>query len=231
MIVRCMGGGCSRPSGFPWSRAGRFGWGRFESSGACYTAVGKIQLLDPSMLSDGKRESLRVLARSSTAAHRGVQRAKVLLLAGQGAEIVRLTQHEDPSAATHWSCRSMAKAVGVSPATVQRIWSGRGLKPHLVKTSKVSNDPAFEEKLIDVVGLQLPPENAVMLRMDEKASVRVRPWTASRPRCRKPCASSGHRHGRCAGGRMLDFSRVGVQRTADPVSCARLCHAPGIART
>jgi transposase len=49
-------------------------------------------------------------------------------------QIVRLTQHEKPAGATHWSCRSMAKAVGVSPATVQRIWSGRGLKPHLVKT-------------------------------------------------------------------------------------------------
>jgi len=45
------------------------------------------------------------------------------------------------------------KAVGVSPATVQWIWSGRGLKPHLVKTFKLSNDPLFEEKLIDVVGL------------------------------------------------------------------------------
>jgi len=51
----------------------------------------------------------------------------------------------------------MAKQVGVSPATVQRIWSGRGLKPHLVKTFKLSNDPLFEEKLIDVVGLYLNP--------------------------------------------------------------------------
>ena len=68
----------------------------------------------------------------------------------------------------------MAKAVGVSPATVQRIWSGRGLKPQLVKTFKLSNDPAFEEKLIDVVGLYLnPPENAVVLCMDEKTSVQA----------------------------------------------------------
>lgn len=62
----------------------------------------------------------------------------------------------------------MAKQVGVSPATVQRIWSGRGLKPHLVKTFKLSGDPLFEEKLIDVVGLYLnPPEKAVVLCMDE----------------------------------------------------------------
>ncbi len=51
----------------------------------------------------------------------------------------------------------MAKHTGISPAMVQRIWSARGLKPHLVKTFKISNDPRFEEKLIDVVGLYLNP--------------------------------------------------------------------------
>ena len=176
------------------------------------------------VMSAGQREALTVLARSSTAAHRQVQRAKVLLMAGQGVansqiaervgvtpvtvrswrarfaseglakfgqvregrgrkpvipeskveEIVRLTQHEKPSGATHWSCRSMAKAAGVSAATVQRVWSGRGLKPHLVKTFKLSNDPLFEEKLIDVVGLYLnPPEKAVVLCMDEKTSIQA----------------------------------------------------------
>jgi len=68
----------------------------------------------------------------------------------------------------------MAKQVGVSPATVQRIWSGHGLKPHPVKTFKSSNDPRFEEKLIDVVGLYLnPPEKAVVLCMDEKTSIQA----------------------------------------------------------
>ena len=99
---------------------------------------------------------------------------KPVLSAEKVEQIVRLTQHEKPSGATHWSCRSMAKVVGVSPATVQRIWSGRGLKPHLVKTFKLSNDPAFEEKLIDVVGLYLnPPEQAVVLCMDEKTSIQA----------------------------------------------------------
>ena len=89
-------------------------------------------------------------------------------------EIVRLTQKTKPDGETHWSCRSMAKRAEVSPATVQRIWSSRGLKPHLVKTFKLSNDPKFEEKLIDVVGLYLnPPEQAVVLCMDEKASVQA----------------------------------------------------------
>lgn len=78
------------------------------------------------------------------------------------AEIVELTLHHKPDGETHWSCRSMAKRTGVSSATVQRIWSARGLKPHLVDTFKLSNDPRFEEKLVDVVGLYLnPPDRAV----------------------------------------------------------------------
>jgi transposase len=90
------------------------------------------------------------------------------------AEIVRRTKKETPEGETHWTCRSMAKAAGVSPATVQRIWSARGLKPHLVKTFKLSTDPAFEEKLVDVVGLYLnPPEQAIVLCMDEKSSVQA----------------------------------------------------------
>ncbi len=90
------------------------------------------------------------------------------------AEIVRATQQDTPPGGTHWSCRSMATAQGVSPATVQRIWSARGLKPHLVTTFTLSNDPKFEEKLIDVVGLYLnPPEKAIVLCMDEKSSVQA----------------------------------------------------------
>ena len=68
----------------------------------------------------------------------------------------------------------MAKPTGVSCGTVQRIWSARGLKPHLVETFKLSNDPAFEEKLIDVVGLYLnPPEKAVVLCMNEKCQIQA----------------------------------------------------------
>jgi transposase len=85
------------------------------------------------------------------------------------AEIVDLTLRSKPEGETHWSCRSMARQVGVSPASVRRIWSARGLKPHLVKTFTHSHDRHFEEKLIDVVGLYLnPPEQAVVLCMDEK---------------------------------------------------------------
>ncbi len=90
------------------------------------------------------------------------------------AEIVHATLNEKPRAQTHWSCRTMAKAHGVSPSTVQLIWSARGLKPHLVKTFKLSTDTRFEEKLVDVVGLYLnPPEKAVVLCMDEKSQIQA----------------------------------------------------------
>lgn len=90
------------------------------------------------------------------------------------AQIVRLTTTTTPEGATHWSCRTMAKRVGVSSATVQRIWSDLGLAPHRVDTFKVSNDPKFEDKLIDVVGLYLnPPEKAIVLCMDEKSQIQA----------------------------------------------------------
>ena len=88
--------------------------------------------------------------------------------------ILDLTQNSTPEGETHWSTRTMATRVGVSKDTVQRVWSARGLKPHLVKTFKLSKDPRFEEKLIDVVGLYLnPPEQAIVLCMDEKSSVQA----------------------------------------------------------
>ena len=68
----------------------------------------------------------------------------------------------------------MAKATGVSAATVQRVWSARGLKPHRVETFKLSNDKRFEEKLVDVVGLYMnPPEKAIVLCMDEKSQIQA----------------------------------------------------------
>jgi transposase len=211
----------------------------------------------PLVMSAGQLGSLEVLARSSTAAHRAVQRARVLVLAADGVanakiaagvgvtpvtvrawrdrfareglakfarvragrgrkplisadkieEIIRLTQHETPAGATHWSCRSMAKRVGVSPATVQRIWSGRGLKPHLLKTFKLSNDPRFEDKLIDVVGLYLnPPEHAVVLCMDEKTSI-------GGPRPHPAIASTDQRPGG------HDHERLQAARHDHPLRC------------
>jgi transposase/transposase-like protein len=89
-------------------------------------------------------------------------------------QIVEATLHTEPDGATHWSCRSMAKAHGVSPATVQRIWDAHGLKPHQVKTFKLSNDRHFVDKLTDVVGLYLnPPDKAVVLCVDEKSQIQA----------------------------------------------------------
>ena len=89
-------------------------------------------------------------------------------------EIVHATLHEKPAGETHWSCRSMARAHGVSRSTVQKIWAARGLKPHRVETFKLSNDPRFEDKLADVVGLYLnPPERAIVLSMDEKSQIQA----------------------------------------------------------
>ena len=175
-------------------------------------------------MSDAQREILESLAKSQTAAHREVTRAKALLLAADGLastavayevgvspssvvawrsrfaeeglaklgrvrpgrgrkpqipaekidEIVRLTQESKPEGETHWSCRSMAKAQGVSPATVQRIWDAHNLKPHRVETFKLSNDKRFVEKLTDVVGLYLnPPEKAIVLCVDEKSQIQA----------------------------------------------------------
>src|SRR5580658_3959746 len=69
------------------------------------------------------------------------------------ASIIKLTTSSKPANATHWSTRSIAERAGVSEATVRRIWCAHGLKPHLSRTFKVSNDPEFAEKLADVVGL------------------------------------------------------------------------------
>ena len=88
--------------------------------------------------------------------------------------IVQATTDTTPPNATQWSCRTMARAQGVSAATVQRIWSARKLKPHKVSTFKLSTDPEFEEKLVDVVGLYFdPPDKAVVLCMDEKSQIQA----------------------------------------------------------
>ena len=89
-------------------------------------------------------------------------------------KIVEATLHGKPKGATHWSCRSMAEAQGISPATIQRIWDAHGLQPHRVRTFKLSQDPRFVEKLTDVVGLYLnPPDKAVVLCVDEKSQIQA----------------------------------------------------------
>ena len=158
----------------------------------------------------GQRESLEVIARSTSAACRQVQRARALLLAADGVanttiaaevkvtpktvrawrerfaeeglaqlgevrlgrgrkpsipqatieQIVDLTLHAKPVGQTHWSCRGMAERVGISSSQVQRIWAACGLKPHVVDTFKLSNDPQFEAKLTRRGGFVSEPAGA-----------------------------------------------------------------------
>ena len=90
------------------------------------------------------------------------------------AEVIRKTTQEKPFNATHWSTRTMAAVTGLSETTVRRIWHANGLKPHLVKSFKVSNDTRFAEKLEVIVGLYLnPPEHAIVLCADEKSQIQA----------------------------------------------------------
>ena len=88
--------------------------------------------------------------------------------------VITKTLEEKPKAATHWSTRDMAAAVGLSQTAVSRVWRAFGLKPHLSETFKLSTDPYFVEKVRDVVGLYMsPPENAIVLSVDEKSQVQA----------------------------------------------------------
>ncbi len=88
--------------------------------------------------------------------------------------VVEMTLHNKPANATHWSTRTMARAAGISEASVRRIWRAHGLKPHQVRTFKLSRDVRFQEKLEDIVGLYLnPPEHAIVLCADEKSQIQA----------------------------------------------------------
>jgi len=88
--------------------------------------------------------------------------------------IIRATLQDRPAGQTHWSCRTMAEAQGVSKNTVNRLWQLHNLKPHLHKTFKLSRDPHFLEKLTDVVGLYLnPPQKAMVICVDEKSQIQA----------------------------------------------------------
>jgi transposase len=88
--------------------------------------------------------------------------------------ILEVTLHTKPAAATHWSTRTLGRHLGLSGATIGRVWQRNGIKPHLSRTFKLSRDPRFEDKLVDVVGLYLnPPEHALVLSCDEKSQIQA----------------------------------------------------------
>ena len=90
------------------------------------------------------------------------------------ASLIEKTTQSIPSNATQWSTRTMAREMGISKASVSRIWRANGLKPHRVESFKVSNDPQFAEKLEASVGLYLnPPEHALVLSVDQKSQIQA----------------------------------------------------------
>jgi len=184
-----------------------------------------MRVARPVVLSDDQKIRLRTIANSKTAGVRFAQRARMILLAGDGLQdkqiaaivktrrqavslwrgrfldlgldgiakdaprggrrrtarlpdkvraVIQRTTQTTPPDATHWSTNSMAKAEGISASTVGRIWREHGLKPHRVKSFKLSNDKRFVEKLDDIVGLYLnPPEHALVLSCDEKSQIQA----------------------------------------------------------
>jgi transposase len=175
-------------------------------------------------LTEQQRNTLEQISRSRSLSVRMVERARIVLLAGDGKQdkqieaelgvssqkaarwrarflelglaglekdaprpgrtpsiqpatvrrVIELTTQHKPQNATHWSTRTMAVAAGISEASVRRIWHKHGLKPHLVETFKISNDPRFAEKLEAIVALYLnPPEHALVLCCDEKSQIQA----------------------------------------------------------
>ena len=115
-------------------------------------------------------------------------------------EIVVKTLEEKPTGATHWSTRTMASKVGLSQSAISRIWRAFGLKPHRASTYTLSSDPLFVEKVRDVVGLYLsPPNNALVLSVDEKSQIqalnRTQPILPMRPGCEERRTADYDRHG------------------------------------
>jgi transposase len=152
-------------------------------------------------------------------------------------KVVEMTLHQKPANATHWSTRTMARAAGISEASVRRIWRAHGLKPHRVRTFKLSNDPEFVEKLEDIVGLYLnPPEHAIVLCADEKSQIQALDRTQpGLPMKKGRCGTMTHdykrngtatlfRRPRCVGGR----SHLHVRRPAPSSGVAEVpaCHRP-----
>jgi transposase len=138
-------------------------------AGAIAAATGKSQLTV-------RRWRRRFLAKGVAGLVKDASRPprRQPLTAEKIAEVVRMTLHAPPPHATHWSIRTMAAAAGLSASSIQRIWRAHGLKPHLVKTFKLSRDPNFAAKVQDVVGLYLdPPDKALVLSVDEKSQIQA----------------------------------------------------------
>ncbi len=114
--------------------------------------------------------------------------------------VIALTGRDPPGETTHWTAEAMARAAGISPSSVRRIWCAHGLAPHRMRCFKLSRDPAFADKLRDVVGLYVnPPAHAIVLSVDEKSQIQALDRTQpGLPLRRGRCGTTTHdykRHG------------------------------------
>ena len=197
---------------------------------------GRMAQTSSILLNAGDRERLTALVADRNRPHKHVQRARIILCAGERlpvlqiakrvgvsrpavwrwqqrfaeegvegllrdktrppgkppvppetvAQVLAITCSEPPGEVTHWTGRAVAERVGLALRTIQRIWRAHRVEPHRVRTFKRSNDPAFAEKVEDIVGLYMsPPAHAVVLSIDEKSQIqalsRTRPGTLVRP--------------------------------------------------
>jgi len=136
------------------------------------------------------------------------------ITAAQIQEVIRKTTQDKPGNATHWSTRSMAEAAGLSEKSVRRIWRQHGLKPHLARTFKVSNDPQFTEKLEAIIGLYLnPPEHAIVLCADEKSQIQALDRTQpGLPLKKGRCGTMTHASGRDGAAPSATGTQPGTRR-------------------
>lgn len=169
-----------------------------DEQGWTYAAIGaKLDMREQTVLKWRNRFLKQRLVGLQDKPRPGVKRT---ITDQQIAEVVRMTLEDKPPDATHWSLRSMAAASGVSRSSVNTIWRAFNLQPHRTETFKMSNDPHFVEKVRDIVGLYMsPPENAVVLCVDEKSQMqaldRTQPLLPMRPGTPERRTHDYHRHG------------------------------------
>lgn len=140
-------------------------------------------------------------------------------------KICEIACTEKPKDATHWSTRALAKRVGISHNAVSLILKKRGIKPHIVKKFRTTNDPQFKEKLVDIVGLYLnPPENAIIISLDEKSQIqaleRMQPILPLRPGIPERQTHDYYRHGTTTLFTALDVLSGKVIGNCSPKHCS-----------
>ncbi len=169
-----------------------------DEQGLTYAAIGaKIDMREQTVLKWRSRFLRHRLAGLKDKPRPGVKKR---ITDERVAEVVRKTLEEKPPDATHWSLRSMAAASGISRSSVNTIWRAFNLQPHRTEAFKLSTDPRFVEKVRDIVGLYMsPPENAVVICVDEKSQMqaldRTQPLLPMRPGTPERRTHDYHRHG------------------------------------